>query len=527
MNRKRKGNIKVLSLAIVAIFILSSCASLSTLEVPKASLGTLEVPNYDIDKIINELPKGEVWRDHLKNDLLPFWTMDDALGDPVGNFPTYRSNEGKLVDPDNLPPEYKAALADPDLAGLIKLERNYVRAQARQTFAYGIAYHITGDEHYLELAKKGVDYLRKNAIDRAGGGAYTYYNKNKGEWGPEVQERTSQDMAYALSGIGFYYYLTHDPDVLDDILYIKKHIFNTYYDSELDLLRWVMDKSPDGDTPDQKEIVAQLDQVYGYMLWLTPSLPEDIQKEWRKNLEDLASIMIKQFFSVEYHFFWGQITDVRHRHLGADHTDFGHSIKTLWLIYQIGKYTNNIALVNFARENAKELIDKAYLKDTGSWARGFDKNGKLDCDKEWWGLAELDQTTATLGLNDPSLVRYLVNTYKYWMDYMVDHKDHEIWHMVSAKDNKPVLKFPKVHSWKNSLHSFEHALICYMTTQQLKSEKGKDEPITLYYAFKNPDDYTNYIHPYFFFGKKGEIKKSSFSELTGYSRYEVKFSDLR
>lgn len=518
MNGRERRFFKIgLFLAFLSLLLFVSCA-------PNRSTS---VPAYNVDKIINNLPEGQEWLNHLREDLLPFWTMKDALGEPVGNFPTYRSNKGELVKPDDPPPEYKAALEDPNLAGLIKLERNYVRAQARQTFAYGISYHLTGNESYLKLVKKGVDYLRQNAIDRTpdGGGAYTFYNKNSKKWGPDVLERTSQDMAYALSGIGFYYYLTHDPDVLDDIIYIKNHIFNTYYDYELDLLRWVIKESPDDDKPNQKEIVSQLDQIYGYMLWLTPSLPDEIREVCKKDLEHLASIMIEQFFSVEYHFFWGQITKNSDRRLGADHTDFGHSIKTLWLIYRIGIYTNNIALVNFARENAKRIIDVAYIEKTGSWARRFDKNGKLDHDKEWWSLAELDQTTATLGLNDPSLFRYLEHTYQYWLKYMVDHENHGIWHMVSAKDNKPILKYPKVHSWKNAFHVFEHALICYMTTHQIK-----DKPIKLYYAFKNKeDDVKKYIHPYFYFGKcdEDEIKKAHFTELTDYSKYEVEITDLR
>jgi hypothetical protein len=30
------------------------------------------------------------WKDHFVNDLLPYWSMPTALGEPVGNFPTYR-----------------------------------------------------------------------------------------------------------------------------------------------------------------------------------------------------------------------------------------------------------------------------------------------------------------------------------------------------------------------------------------------------------------------------------------------------
>jgi len=188
----------LLLILVAAIMIMTGCISTEP-AVPS-------VPYYgDIQAIIKDMPDGQVWLNHLQNDLLPYWTMEDALGTPPGHFPTYRSNAGKLIDPNNLPPEIAAALGSDDTKGLMNLDRTYVRAQARQTFAYGIAYHMTGEERYLLLAKTGVDFLRQNALDTINdGGAYSYYSKEKKEWGPEVLERTSQDMAYALSGIGFY-----------------------------------------------------------------------------------------------------------------------------------------------------------------------------------------------------------------------------------------------------------------------------------------------------------------------------------
>jgi mannose/cellobiose epimerase-like protein (N-acyl-D-glucosamine 2-epimerase family) len=517
----KKLGLFLLSLVFVfsgQVIAVTACAKDTACVKDKAP----HVPTYDIAQIIAALPDGRKWLVHLNDDLLPFWTMKTALGNPLGKFPTYRANDGSLIEPNNLPPEYEAALADPGLRELIKLNRLYIRGQGRQTFAYGIAYHMTGKEKYLNLAKEGVDFFKQHAIDWKTGGAYSYQRKKQQEWAPEVLERTSQDMAYALSGIGFYYYLTRDKSVLDDILFIKNHIFNTYFDKEWGLLKWVLESSPDGDSPKQKELVSQLDQVYAYMLWLTESLPEPHQTKWKEDLHKIASLMIEQFFSTEYQFFWGRITTPTDKMLGKPHTDFGHSIKTLWLIYQIGKHSNDIDMVNFARNAAAKIIDVAYLED-GSWARAYDANGNLDHNKEWWILAELDQTTATLSLVDPSYARYLVTTYPYWFKYMVDHTYKGVWHWVNAETNESELKFPKQHSWKNALHTFEHALVGYLTTQQLKGEN-----MTLYYAFKHPSS-AAYIHPYFFQAKIDgfSVKEMRNPYLQDYKKYKVEFSDLR
>lgn len=464
---------------------------------------TTSVAPYNVEMIVNSLPDGQRWIEHMEKELLPYWTMPSALGSPRGGFPTYRANDGSLVDPQKLPPEYQAAMAG-DLCGLVDQSRQHqVRMQARQTFGYGIAFHMTGNPEYLGYMKAGVDYFRKHGIDPKGG-SYSY--RENGKWGPMAPERTSQDMAYALSGIGFYYYLTHDPKVLPDILRIKDYIFKTYYDKGLGLLRWVNQGSTsktcgDVNSTNQRELVAQLDQVYAYMTWLTPSLPEPHRTQWTKDLHKVATIMMEQFFSEKYGFFWGRITNPASQKLGQPHTDFGHSIKTLWLIYQIGKYTNDMALVDFGRSHAARLLDTAYDPDSGSWMRRFDEKGQLDHDKEWWALDELDQTTATLALTDPSYARYLVNTYDYWFKYMIDPVHKEAWHYVDGKTNQPVLKYPKQHAWKNFLHTSEHALVGYMTTQQLK---GK--PVTLHYAFTSPKA-TAYIHPYFFAGKVASVSR--------------------
>ena len=122
----------------------------------------LSTQDFDIEILLRELPRGKRWLEHLKKDLLPFWTMPSALGEPLGNFPTYRNNDGSLVDPTKGRPE---------------LERlDYVRAKSRQCFGYGVAYHMTGEEEYLNYAKAGVAFLREKAIDRVHGGAFSYFS---------------------------------------------------------------------------------------------------------------------------------------------------------------------------------------------------------------------------------------------------------------------------------------------------------------------------------------------------------------
>lgn len=462
--------------------------------------------SVDLDRIFRDIPSGERWLQHLRQDLLPFWTMPAAL-----EYPTYRCNDGSLVDPDNLCQE----LRDP-VPGIVWLERDFVRAKARQVFAYGIAFHLTGDSQLLDHMKKGVEILR-DAIDRDAGGVISYWQRQAdGSWSrePSAPQRRSQDMAYALSGLGFYYYLTRDETVLNEVLAIKDYIFQTYEDPEWGLLGWVKEASPDGDQPDQRELVAQLDQVYGYMLWLTPTLPtEALRTQWYDDLTRLANLMIEQFYSPRVNLFWGAVTRPAQKRLGEDHVDFGHSVKTLWLIYQIGKHTNNLAFTAFASERAARILESAFDSETQTWNRRILPDGSIDKDKEWWIQAELNQTSATLALLDPAYARYLPTTYRFWLEVMVDKQHGEIWHMVSAETNLPVSGFPKQHSWKNAFHSFEHNLVAYLTAQELH-----DLPIDLHFAFESLPAKER-IHPYLFQAKllnlesSGPVQTATFVDL--------------
>jgi mannose/cellobiose epimerase-like protein (N-acyl-D-glucosamine 2-epimerase family) len=482
----------------------------------------------DVESIISALPKGDRWIKHVNEDLLKFWDMQEALGDPVGNFPTYRCNDGSLFNPRS-----PCAELENDLYDLVKLDRDYTRAKSRQIFGYGISYHLTGNEKYLWYAVAGGDWIMDNVLDAYGAASWI----KDSEAQPDNLQRTSQDMAYAASGLAFLYYLTRDAKYLNAVIGLKSHIFNTYFDADWGILRWVMESNADGDSPNQKELVSQLDQIYGYLLWTTMALPEGkLKQEWTKDLRYIATVMRDQFFGDTYGLYWGAITDMEHRNIANysnkenPHTDFGHSIKTLWLTYRIGLLTHDTSLVNFARPHMYTILERAFIEETGSWARGFKPKSPnsstwvIDHNKEWWSLAELDQTSATLALVDPIFARVLPRTYDYWFKHMVDHKHGGVWHMVKADGNKPDLTFPKQHSWKNAFHVFEHALVGYLTSQQLH-----DEPMTLHYAFKQ-DVADEQIHPYLYFGEvTNKKRKGTFihSSLKVYTPTEVTFVSLR
>ncbi len=453
-----------------------------------------QVEYYDIQTLINDLTEPSVWKTHIDSDLMKFWEKD-ATELQGGLFPTYLSNEGYRFPPerDKWPEEIEKAYENTDTRGLITPEYNYVRTHSRLTYANGIAFHVTGNEDYLKQCKKGAEALIE-AMD-GNHGMFTRQEKKNEKWGQSRDERTSQDLAYGLTGLCMYYFLTHDETVLHHIIKIKDYIFDTYFDEGKGYLTWL----PKDNVNNSVEIVAQLDQIYAYMLFVTPSLPEPYQSQWKQDLKNIVDILIYRFYSERYEFFWGQDTSSSVKNLGTEHTDFGHSVKTMWLILMVGVLLKDMSYVTFAREKIDRILKEAYIEEDKCWGRRFDENGNMDKNKEWWILAELDQAAAILALNDPSYLDYLNNTYEYWLTYMVDHENGEIWHMVDGETNKPVLNYPKVHSWKTSLHSFEHGLFGYMTSSEIKNLNFE-----LYYAFSKKVD-AQTAQPYIFRANKVSI----------------------
>ena len=495
----------------------SSLRSPPPLAQPPARLATTELPSLDR------------WRRHLSDELMPFWTTPDALGTPIGNFPTFRCADGSA---------YRASAPCPELArgpGWIasELPRDYTRMKSRQTFTYGVAYHVTGEERYLEYARAGVQWLREHAYDRASGSAITYWEA--GQPGPAPERRTTQDLAYAQLGLAFYYYLTRDPDVLADLLALERHVMSKYWDPALGggMLRWVL---ADGETPGdalRQELVAQLDQINAYLLLVWPLLEDTaVAAAWRRDLLALADVIKDRYFAPEHGMFWGVLHDPAQRRFGGRHLDFGHSMKALWMLYLVGQAAARPDLTDFARPHVAPLLLRA-AQPSGCWASEPRPDGSVNRGSQWWISAELDQAAATLALREPAapggrapeaFARHLPRSYACWLERFVDPKGKELWPFVPADwspatfaDGGPV----KAFHWKNGYHGAEHALVALITTAGLTGQR-----LPLYFAFVRPPDASR-IQPYYF---RGRIAARRDHPLPAHPRLRgaaVEFADIQ
>ncbi|QDQ25711.1 N-acylglucosamine 2-epimerase [Chitinimonas arctica] len=423
------------------------------------------------DVAVEPPPPGQRWLQHARNDLLPWWTQAAAQGEPVGRFPTFRCNDGSA---------YLAAKPCPELANPPawlkgELGRDYVRMQARQIYAYAMGFHLTGDIKLLRLAQAGVADLRERALDRKTGSAASWYEKGKPM--PAIGLRTAQDLSYAGLGLASMYYLTRDPLVLVDLIKLKQHIFASYRDAKTGLIRW---QAKGGSEAQREELVATLDQLNAYMVLVAPILPEGpLKQQWLQDIATLSKAMVSRFHDAEQSRFWGTRGQADSESADGRHNDFGHTVKAYWMLYLGARLNRDQSLSAFARDGMRKTLDRAWLKDSGSWGEKLLPDGRTDPNKSWWSYAELDQAAATLAMLEGDKADRWKAAGDWWLTHFVDSARGEVWGSLPA-DGKADTTQLKQHHWKNGFHSMEHALVNYIASQALA-----DQPATLYFALPN------------------------------------------
>lgn len=411
-------------------------------------------------------PTGETWLRHVRQDLLPFWSTPEALGTPPGNFPTFRCNDGRLPDPAAPCPEIEKppAWIRPEVG------RTYVRMQGRQTYAYAAAYHLTGERRWLEAARAGAAHVLALLDPQAG--APTWFEQGRAL--PAAEARNSQDQSYAVVGLAMLYYLTRDPKLEKALVDHERFVMARYWDKEWGMLRWVPADGP-AEEASRQELVAQLDQLNAYMILVAPYLPGPARKVWQADIRLLAGVLQDKFHDPASGVFWGTLEREDSRRPGARHNDFGHTIKAYWMLLLAARELQDPKLEAFAREGATRILARAWHAPSNSWASEWKADG-VNAGKAWWIFAELDQMASTLAQRDPAQARYLEGSWPFWLDKLTDHAHGEVWGWVSADGWVPPDSL-KIHHWKSGFHSFEHALVSYLSAQALE---GK--PATLHFA---------------------------------------------
>ncbi len=420
--------------------------------------GWIAPPDGELSPVL----ASQTWRTHFAEDILPYWTHPDALGDPMGNFPTHRGMDGAAQTPSTRRP----------------------RMIARQIHTYVVGYLLTGDPDLLEYAGAGFDWLLEHAFEPSTGTCVAQLSSDGAPLRSEA--RTAQDQAYCALGFASWFFLTRDPAAEAALLAIRDSLFDEaeYWDGEegriRDALTDDLRDEVDVDGDDGWELVAQLDAVNAFLLLVQPVLTEPARRaQLLGDLRVLGQVMVDHFHQDGT--FWG--VHNQRGVFGSRHADFGHGLKTFWMLLQIDKRLPEHPFKALLDAEMGPAIDRAYDPQFGRWAKRPASATTVEYGSDWWIYAEADQAAATWNLRNHARTRELERTWAGWRRDYVD-RGRDVREVVPSIDREGRWVWDwtdddtaKCNAWKNGFHAAEHALVGTLVGGHL----GK-EPVALHFA---------------------------------------------
>lgn len=420
--------------------------------------------------------QGDTWKTHWIDDIRPYWATPDALGEPLGNYPTYRDMDGGARAPGERRP----------------------RMLGRQIYTYAMGYALTGDAELLGWAAAGVDWMLEHARDAENGGWYPLLNAAGDGIGGA---KTAQDTAYAVMGLAAWYFVTRDPRAEEALLETRDLLFDAFFDAEtgrlVDGLSDDLQRRFDVEGDGGWELVAQLDPINAFMLLVQPVLSEEARRQqFLDDMLGLGDVMVERFWADGI--FWG-VHDQQGQ-FRARHVDFGHTLKSYWMLYMLARRAPRADWYALVEEHGVAWLQKAFDAENGRWAKRPIAPDTVEYGSDWWVYAEADQFAASLSMVGRGEGVDLAATAGHWIEDYVDPQPPGGVIPGIGRAGQPAFGWPrsdtaKCNLWKNGYHATEHALVLYL--------HGRDReglPATLHFAVPPAAAETFAARPYLYQG---------------------------
>ena len=455
---------------------------------------------------------GDGWLRHHREDLMPYWDMPEALGEPVGNFPSFRGRNGELL------PETRRGLS----------------TLARQVYGYSLAFLLTGQDRYLTYAKSGIDWINAKAKDPVHGG---YYGALYADGEPIDREANKNlfDLASVGLAYGMYFNVTRDPAAEADLLAVRDLIFTKYYDAEQNRMKDSLnyDLTAEVDTGDNGGDITNL-LVPGTAISLpNAALLSDPARrsQFKSDLRLLTEILIARHKNIaavnpaNRFWFWGRTGQFGA--FNAPQTDFGHNIKSYEMIFNANNMFADRPWDSLGTDR-DNLLNRAWDNTAARWNEKIVRNfmpGNVEPDSGWWIHDEADQTLAALDLAEGfARKEQLARSAQTFLDVYVDDDPAYPARETFARVERTGLETDLRKSFfgKNMLHNHEHALIMYLHGRALEGMPAK-----LYYAFPADQALTAVAKPYWFDAEaETRAVTRDVTTLPGHKVVEVEFSGI-
>jgi hypothetical protein len=252
--------------------------------------------------------------------------------------------------------------------------------------------------------------------------------------------------------------------------------------------------------PERRQLVAQLDQLNGWMLLTQPHFTMQSDRDKMMERQRILADSLVRNFEHKGVFSGVSITAeekiTREPRYKTRHTDFGHTLKAYWMLHKVDKRLPDHPYSELVSRYTGHWIELAFDRKYGRWSErmvDFTTAGRTGV--MWWTYCEMDQVAATMTMNGSRYTRLLEKTTANWLNDFVDPVNGEVYTAISRNGTPRFVNGPRISEWKNGYHSSEHALVMYLFGCWLEHKEA-----TLYFAVPDEESSVFTATPYTFMG---------------------------
>lgn len=390
---------------------------------------------------------------HLKNELLPFWTTrmkDDRYGGYITHFDKAGKDTGE------------------DEKSLISQTRCIYTLSSAHRAGYG-------NGSLGELARHGVDFLINKMWDKEYGGFYWMLNR-KGEL--INGKKIIYGHSFAIYCLSEYTLATGDQrgkqyaELTFDLL--QKYCADTMYGGYFEMFHrnWSL-CGPGSQGGDRKTL-----DVHMHLMEAFTTLFEctGLEVHKRKLLEIIDILLMRilhpvyktgvpQFYKdwsvapqIKFDIIWGwdRFSPEGQKGNATDNTCFGHNAEFAWLLLHALDILNIDCKIytDLFRTIYDHTVDNGIDWEYGGvYVEGPHSGGVYDKEKEFWQQAEvlIGLLDAYLLFNDKKFLNAYTNVHKFVFDKVIN-KDVGEWYPLLSRQGEPIWTHMG-HSWKINYHT--------------------------------------------------------------------------
>lgn len=404
----------------------------------------------------NETTSGEFWKKQTTEQILNPWS-ENGIEEKRGVFYSYLNREWE---------PYKKNIIYPGML-------------ARHIYSYASGYMLTGNQEYLEKAKKLKEYLIGNTWDEKYGGWYSSLNKKD-----SVIDNTKDlfYQIYAATGLTMYYFATKDSAALDYIEKTHQLLEEKAWDSKYKGYYRTLNRDWSVKN-DDKSFTPQIAPVSGYLLYLYQTTRKD---KYLNKAEDLVNLALDKMNNNKYHYIMENFSrswEYNYKKKGEDtEINMGHNIEMLWILLRLNDLTGKAEYRQEADKLWETIRKYGYDEENVAWYHrvGLENPSGHTSSIPWWIQAYGNMMTLYYHhiSGQENLLQLFNKGAKYWNDHFIDDKYGGAFLSVSIDGS--IHKGQKAVRSKTSYHSAEHGFLNYIYSNLWVSK----EPVILYYKIQ-------------------------------------------